>query len=197
MFPKRGEIYHVDGDEEHPPIGAEIWPDRPGLIVSNDTLNKTSGAVTIVWLSSSRTKYATPLHVSVTTGKNKPAMALCEQLQTVDKSRLRQHIATISEHEQTQIDAAVCMSVGIEQTRYRAAFHKWERYIREYHLEVAQEAESIKTALHDTAITTLTKQLSILEKERDGWRQVAEANQALVDSWANNEEQVATQPSEN
>ena len=52
---KRGDIYYIVSNE-HTPIGCEIWSDRPAIIVSNDTLNQTSGAVEIVYLSTTLKK---------------------------------------------------------------------------------------------------------------------------------------------
>lgn len=94
----RGQIYYVASDPSSVPIGAEIWSDRPGLIVSNDTTNKTSGAVEIVYLTTSLHRRPSPLLIKVTSG-DRSAMANCSQVHSVDKSRLRQVIGTVTDKE--------------------------------------------------------------------------------------------------
>jgi mRNA interferase MazF len=176
----RGQIYYVASDPSSVPIGAEIWSDRPGLIVSNDTTNKTSGAVEIVYLTTSLHRRPSPLLVKVTSG-NRSAMANCSQVHSVDKSRLRQTIGTVTDKELADVDKALCFSLGIDQQNYRSAFKKWENYIREYHIEAIEEVECLKTAVTDKAVQTLQKQIDILRKERDGYRALAESRQEKLD----------------
>lgn len=177
---QRGQIYYVASDPSKPEIGTEIWSDRPGLIVSNDTLNDTNSAATVVYLSTSRKRKASPLHVFVTSGARR-AIALCEQLHTVDKSRFKQRIGQITEQEQANIDKALCMSLGINAETYRSLFKKWENYIKEYNLPVIDEYESIKAAATSKAIENLKTQIDIISKERDGWKNIAESKQKLLD----------------
>lgn len=176
----RGQIYYVASDPANTPIGAEIWSDRPGLIVSNDTTNKTSGAVEIVYLTTSLHRRPSPLLVKVISG-NRSAMANCSQVHSVDKSRLHQLIGTITAEELTDIDKALCFSLGIDQQNYRSAFKKWENYIREYHIETCEELESLKATTTDKIVQTLRKQIDILKKERDGYRALTESKQELLD----------------
>lgn len=176
----RGQIYYVTSDPTNIPIGAEIWSDRPGLIVSNDTTNKSSGAVQIVYLTTSLHRRPSPLLVKVTSG-NRPAMANCSQIHSVDKSRLRQTLGTVTDKELADIDTALCFSLGIDQQNYRSIFKKWENYIREYHIETFEEIECLKASITDKTIQTLQKQIDILRKERDGYRALAESKQDLLD----------------
>lgn len=176
----RGQIYYVTSDPSSVPIGAEIWSDRPGLIVSNDITNKTSGAVQVVYLTTSIHRRPSPLLVKVTSG-NRPAMANCSQIHSVDKSRLRQTLGTVTEKELADVDKALCFSLGIGQQNYRSIFKKWENYIREYHIEVFEEIECLKASITDKTVQILQKQIDILRKERDGYRALAESKQDLLD----------------
>ena len=57
---KRGDIFYITDDPNRPAIGAEIWSDRPAIIVSNNVLNRTSKAIQIVYLSTSEKKKPSP-----------------------------------------------------------------------------------------------------------------------------------------
>lgn len=177
---KRGQIYYVASNPEIVPIGAEIWSDRPALIVSNDITNKSSGAVEIVYLTTSLHRKPSPLLVKVTSG-TRQAMANCSQIHSVDKSRLHQLMGTITDKELADVDKALCFSLGISEQNYRGLFKKWENYIREYHIETCEEIECLKASITDKTIQTLQKQIEILRKERDGYRALAESKQELLD----------------
>lgn len=172
----RGDIYYVASADDVTPIGCEIWSDRPALVVSNDTTNQTAGVVEVVYLSTSMKKRPTPLHVRVRSG-SRNAIAMCGQIHTVDKSRLRQKLGTVTETEMNTVDKALCFSLGINEESYRSLFKKWENYIREYHIPVVEEIESLAAATYESAIDTLNRQLSIAKRERDGYKALAEARE--------------------
>lgn len=172
----RGDIYYVASADDVTPIGCEIWSDRPALVVSNDTTNQTAGVVEVVYLSTSMKKRPTPLHVRVRSG-SRNAIAMCGQIHTVDKSRLRQKLGTVTETEMGAVDKALCFSLGINEESYRSLFKKWENYIREYHIPVVEEIESLAAATYESAIDTLNRQLAIAKRERDGYKALAEARE--------------------
>ena len=172
---KRGDIYYIVSNE-HTPIGCEIWSDRPAIIVSNDTLNQTSGAVEIVYLSTTLKKKPSPLHIRIQSS-GRPSLAMCSQVHTIDKSRLRERLGHISDEEQKELDKALCFSLGIDAENYRGLFKKWENYIREYHIPVIEEMENIAMASVDATINTLRRQISIITKERDGYKSLAESRE--------------------
>lgn len=172
----RGDIYYVASADDVTSIGCEIWSDRPALVVSNDTTNQTAGVVEVVYLSTSMKKRPTPLHVRVRSG-SRNAIAMCGQIHTVDKSRLRQKLGTVTETEMNTVDKALCFSLGINEESYRSLFKKWENYIREYHIPVVEEIESLAAATYENAIDTLNRQLAIAKRERDGYKALAEARE--------------------
>ena len=127
--PKRGEIYYVESDPSRPEKGSETWADRPGLIVSNDVLNRTSGAVTVVWLSTSPKRRPSPTHAEVTSG-TKMAIAMCEQISTVDKSRLSDRLGQASKTEMDDVDGAILFALQINKgKRPDGIFRKYQRQL--------------------------------------------------------------------
>lgn len=176
----RGEIYYIQSDMDKPPVGSEIWSDRPGLIVSNNVANKNSGVVEIVYLTRSFKKRVSPTHIRVTSGE-RTAIALCEQIHTVSHSRIKDHIGVITECEQKDIDEALLLNLAIDQKSYKGMFRKWENYIRENELEIVQEQECLREHSTEQAIAILRKQITLLEKERDGYRAIAESKQVYLD----------------
>lgn len=94
---KRGDIYYVDFGEK---AGSEQGGVRPALVVSNNKANKHSPVVTVIPLSARvwKKKYL-PTHVQIplkkSSGLNKPSMALAEQVETLDKTRLGERIGEV------------------------------------------------------------------------------------------------------
>lgn len=61
--PKRGEIWYIENDCDF--IGREVGYTRPAIIVSNDTNNKFSSVVEVVYLTTNQKKETTVcLHMS-------------------------------------------------------------------------------------------------------------------------------------
>jgi len=70
----------------------------------------------------------------VTSG-NKKAIALCEQVHTVDKSRLTDYFGHATDDEMQDVDAGILFGLGINHGRNpQGIFRKWENYIRKYKL---------------------------------------------------------------
>lgn len=80
---RRGEIYWVDIPNA---IGHELMKDRPAIIVSCDALNDNSPVVQVVYCSASPKKEL-PEHITIRSTEQ-ISTALCENVYTVDKSRL-------------------------------------------------------------------------------------------------------------
>lgn len=80
---RRGEIYWVDIPNA---IGHELMKDRPAIIVSCDALNDNSPVVQVVYCSASPKKEL-PEHITIRSTEQ-ISTALCENVYTVDKSRV-------------------------------------------------------------------------------------------------------------
>lgn len=92
-------------------VGSEQKAGRPGIIVSNDTANKHSPNVEVVFLTSQEKK-PLPTHVEVVC--KVPSTALCENIQTVAKERLGDFIRSCTTSEMKKIDNALLISLGME-----------------------------------------------------------------------------------
>lgn len=137
-IPQRGDIYYIVSDPQRHEVGSETWSDRPGIIVSNDVLNKTSGVVSIAYLSTSPNRRPSPTHPTVTSN-GKPAVALCEQLQTVDKSRLADYIGTAAKEEMDDVDGAILFALQINKGKRPDGIFK--KYQKQLDLERARAAQ--------------------------------------------------------
>ena len=105
---KRGEIYYINIPFY---TGSEMAKARPGVIVSCDALNRSSPVVTVVYLTATP-KHWSPGHVFVDSAP-RPSTALCEQIYTVDKSRLTDCLGMVTECELAEIDAAISRTLNL------------------------------------------------------------------------------------
>ncbi len=105
----RGDVFYVDRVQSY---GHEQRAGRPAIVVSNDVNNSHSSVVEIVYLTT-QPKTDMPTHVLVrATGI--PSTALCEQVQTVDASRLGSFCGHCSATEMQAIDTALLVSLGLD-----------------------------------------------------------------------------------
>jgi mRNA interferase MazF len=110
---KRGDIFYADLS---PVVGSEQGGTRPVLIVQNDTGNKHSPTVIAAAITSQTGKAKLPTHISITgssVGLTKDSIVLLEQIRTIDKRRLREHMGRLDEKQMTQIDNAIAVSFGL------------------------------------------------------------------------------------
>lgn len=109
----RGEIYLVDLS---PAIGSEQSGVRPVIIVQNDVGNQHSPTVMVCPLTSSDKKYLMPTHVLLTKedGVLRRSVCLCEQMRTIDKSRLIKKLGEINNPEAVvRLNNSVAIAAGL------------------------------------------------------------------------------------
>lgn len=133
----RGDVYHI-GQGKGSPTGSEIWPNRPAVIVSNNAINEKSDFVTVVYLTTS-SKRSMPYHIQVTSC-GKPATALCEQVFSVDKSRLEDRLDHLDANTMSEISKGLQLSlstlaVGPNQTKN--LFRKWICSVEKHGLDMS------------------------------------------------------------
>jgi len=112
---KRGDIYYAD---LNPVIGSEQGGTRPVLIISNDIGNKHSPTVIIAAITSRvHTKKKLPTHLYLGQIEGLPAnsIVLFEQLRTIDKKRLREHIGMLDSQQILTADNALLISLGLDK----------------------------------------------------------------------------------
>jgi len=110
---KRGDIFYADLS---PVVGSEQGGTRPVLIVQNDMGNRHSPTVIAAAITSQTGKAKLPTHINLSgpdVGLSRDSVVLLEQIRTIDKKRLREHMGCLSESQMSQVDAAIAVSFGL------------------------------------------------------------------------------------
>ena len=110
---KRGDIFYADLS---PVVGSEQGGVRPVLIMQNDTGNRHSPTVIAAAITSQTGKARLPTHISLAAmscGLPKDSVVLLEQIRTLDKRRLREHMGRVDETMMKQVDTAIAVSFGL------------------------------------------------------------------------------------
>ena len=113
---KRGDIYYADLS---PVVGSEQGGVRPVLIVQNDTGNRYSPTVIAAAITSQTNKAKLPTHIALSApdyGLPRDSVVLLEQIRTIDKRRLREHMGHADESVMNQVDSAIAVSFGLPNT---------------------------------------------------------------------------------
>ena len=114
---RRGDIFYADLS---PVIGSEQGGTRPVLIVQNDTGNKHSPTVIAAAITSQTGKARLPTHINITGGSvglSKDSIILLEQIRTIDKRRLREHMGHLGAEQMLLVDEAIAVSFGLNEHR--------------------------------------------------------------------------------
>ena len=113
---KRGDIYYADLS---PVVGSEQGGVRPVLIIQNDTGNRHSPTVIAAAITSQTGKARLPTHIDLpvadSQGLSKDSVVLLEQVRTLDKRRLREHMGRVDERMMEKIDTAIAVSFGLQR----------------------------------------------------------------------------------
>lgn len=121
---KRGEIYII---RRRDTIGAEIMKARPGVVVSNDALNATSGTVCVVYLTT-QPKKDLPTHACIN-ATGLPSMALCEQIDSVSVKLIGERVGVCSEKEMEAIDRCLLQTLGLNGAKTGPELSKGEQWL--------------------------------------------------------------------
>lgn len=112
--PRRGEIWDVNWS---PGRGAEQQGTRPALIIQNDRGNASVSYPLTIVASMSRTERELPLHVRIApndeNGLTDFTDVKCEQLMTIEKSRLLRKRGAITAEEMHRVDLALRVSLSL------------------------------------------------------------------------------------
>ena len=111
---KRGDIYYADLS---PVVGSEQGGVRPVLIIQNDTGNRYSPTVIAAAITSQTGKARLPTHIDLpveeSCGLSRDSIVLLEQIRTLDKRRLREHMGKVDEKAMKKVDNAIAVSFGL------------------------------------------------------------------------------------
>lgn len=106
----RGDVFYISNANA---TGSEQRGDRPAIVVSNDKANRYSSVLQVVFLTR-RHKTNLPTHIPVLSF-GPTSTALCEQITSVDMSRVGTYEGKITEDEMRAIDRGLLVSLGIAQ----------------------------------------------------------------------------------
>lgn len=158
-------------------IGNEMWSGRPGVVVSNDTINKRSGVVQIVYLTSSKRRHINVTHVPVYTN-NQQSIAVCNQVTNIDTSRLTNYIGHITGYELQEIQNGIAFTLGLGGAKPGAALHKWEQQLDAHSIDLYEQELSLNDNVEpDVRVEGLKETVLRITKERDALRAAITANE--------------------
>lgn len=107
---KRGDIFYITYSKNFNDSYSYDTTGRPGVIVSDDHLNRGSEYVEVVYLTT-KIKRDMPTHVDVFC--KTPSTALCETIHTVEKDRIGTYVRTVSDEEMEGIEHGLRRSLGM------------------------------------------------------------------------------------
>lgn len=106
--PRRGDVYWVNLD---PVVGTEIRKTRPAVIVSNDSCNRYGTRVVVLPVTSNvDSLYPGEALIEI---KGKKGRALGDQMRSIDRSRLRSRLGTLTATEMVRIEEALAITLAL------------------------------------------------------------------------------------
>ena len=111
----RGQIWWQKNQQKTLTPGVQS-EGRPVVIISNDSANKFSSAITVMPLTTA-VKKDLPTHVKILMLDGKTiSTALAEQIRTVSADSLIDYIGTLEETKMTEIEGAILKALGFTPT---------------------------------------------------------------------------------
>lgn len=114
----RGEIYYLGQIKDIK--GSEQKGDHPVLILQNDELFRST-TVIVAFITSKLDKKGKAAHVWLpeVDGLPKKSMVLCEQIRTIEKSRLEIRLGSLDAKTMNRVDRALKYSLGIKSVKQK------------------------------------------------------------------------------
>ena len=113
---QRGDVYCAD---LAPVIGSEQCGIRPVLVIQNDIGNQHSPTIIAAVITGQRKSQYLPTHIllpAAECGLPQDSMVMLEQIRTLDRERLQGYLGHIAEAKMREIDTALRISIGLENT---------------------------------------------------------------------------------
>ena len=110
---KRGDIFWAD---LNPTKGHEQGNIRPVLVVQNDISNRYSPTIIVVPITSrqkTKTHITNVLITSNESGLKENSLILCNQIRTIDKSRIIKIVSSLDRETMKQVDLAIKRSLDL------------------------------------------------------------------------------------
>ncbi len=105
---RRGEVWWVSFAGSS---GGEVQKTRPAVIVSNDAANQHANRIQVVPLSSQTGKLYPCEAIVTVEGRESKAMA--DQIMTVSKARLTDHMGLLSKDQMRGVEMAIRIQLGL------------------------------------------------------------------------------------
>lgn len=111
----RGDIYLIDFGAYAGYTTHEHYGIRPAVIIQNNVGNKYSDTLIVAPITSAEKKKDLPTHCIIKNNKalSENSMVLLEQIRTIDKTRVKRYMGTVSYVEMVNIDMAILNSLGL------------------------------------------------------------------------------------
>lgn len=110
---RRGDVFYADLS---PVVGSEQGGVRPVLVLQNDVGNRYGPTVIVCAITAQIEKGRLPTHVELKAGQcglERDSVLLLEQIRTIDKRRLREHVARLDGGVMTKVNEALLISLGL------------------------------------------------------------------------------------
>lgn len=104
----RGEIYMAELPEG---VQSEQTGYKPVVVIVQNDAGNTYSSTTIVAVITSKTKSNIPTHFDIELLKT--STVLCEQIQTISKSRLRKRMGKLTPQQMEELDYRIKVSLGL------------------------------------------------------------------------------------
>lgn len=151
---KRGDIFYITYSKNFNDSYSYDTTGRPGVIVSDDHLNRGSEYVEVVYLTT-KIKRDMPTHVDVFC--KSPSTALCETIHTVEKDRIGTYVRTVSDEEMEGIERGLINSLGMSMNEPK---------------ETINDSEAT-TTIKNSELLSMQKEIQ-LTAERDMYKKLYE-----------------------
>lgn len=108
---KRGDVFFCQGSPDA--VGSEERKTRPVVIVQNDAGNASAPTVIVANMTTNTTRRLYPMQFDIDLPGLSVSRVLCEQIRTVDKSRLLKHVYSLNDAERRKLDECLAASFGM------------------------------------------------------------------------------------
>lgn len=109
---KRGQVFLADLSLGK---GSEQGGVRPVLVIQNDIGNRYSPTTVVLSITGQIDKCKLPTHVLLSKehGFARNSVILCEQVRTIDKSRLQKFLCELDELTMKKVENSILISLGL------------------------------------------------------------------------------------
>lgn len=114
---KRGDIIMVDNSSYKEPHGNLIYGVHPAIVIQNNSGNKYSNNLIVVFASSKLKRLDLPTHVLLQwyEGLKKPTVVQAEQIATISKDDVMSIVDHLREEDMKRVEQAIVTSLELKE----------------------------------------------------------------------------------